>query len=106
MGKYLLIYHGGGMPDSEEEQAKHMEAWGQWMGGIGEAFTDMGNPIGPSKTVGPDGVVDGGGANPASGYGIVEAGSIDAAAEMAKGCPIVVLSGGTVEVAETFEIPM
>ena len=32
--------------------------------------------------------------------------SIDAAVEMAKGCPVVTLGGGSVEVAETFEIDM
>jgi len=28
MAKYLLSYHGGGMPESEEEGAKIMAAWG------------------------------------------------------------------------------
>ena len=31
MAKYLFTYHGGGMPESEQEQAKHMAAWGEWM---------------------------------------------------------------------------
>jgi hypothetical protein len=106
MAKYLFAYHGGGMPESEEEQAKHMAAWGEWMGSIGEGFIDMGAPCGASKTVGPKGVVDGGGVNPVSGYGIVEAADLAAAAEIAKGCPIVTLSNGTVEVAETFDINM
>ncbi len=106
MPKYLLAYHGGGMPESEEEQQKHMAAWGEWMGSIGAAFTDMGAPCSSWKTVGPDGVTDGGGANPCTGYGLVEAADIDAAADMAKGCPNVTLGGGTVEVAETFEVNM
>jgi hypothetical protein len=40
MTKYLFTYFGGGMPDSEEEQAKHMAAWGEWMGTVevGETF--------------------------------------------------------------------
>ena len=106
MAKYIFAYHGGGMPESEEEQAQHMAAWGEWMGSIGEAFVDMGAPTSIAKTVSRDGVADGGGANPVSGYGLVEAADIDAATEMAKGCPVVVLGGGTVEVAETFEISM
>ena len=30
MAKYLLVYHGGGMPEGEEAQAKVMAAWGTW----------------------------------------------------------------------------
>jgi len=106
MPKYVFAYHGGGMPESEEEGARHMAAWGEWMGSIGEAFVDMGAPCSIAKTVTRQGVSDGGGANPLSGYGLVEAADIEAAVEMAKGCPIVTLSDGSVEVAETFEIDM
>ena len=104
MAKYLFVYHGGGMPDSEEEQARHMAAWGEWMGANETAFLDMGAPCSITKTVDPSGVSDGGGANPAGGYGLVDATDIDAACAFAAGCPVVTLSGGSVEVAETFEI--
>ena len=30
MANYLLAYHGGGMADTEEEQARVMAAWGKW----------------------------------------------------------------------------
>lgn len=106
MAKFLFTYHGGGMPESEEEQAKHMAAWGEWMGAHASAFVDMGAPVGASTTVGADTVTDGGGANPVGGYGVVEAPDMDAAAAIAKGCPVVTLSGGTVEVGETFEVNM
>ena len=55
-----------------------------------------------SKTVSSSGVTDDGGANPLSGYSIISADSIDAACELAKGCPI--LEHGTVEVAEVHEM--
>jgi hypothetical protein len=106
MAKYLLAYHGGGMPESEEEGAKHMAAWGEWMGAHGAAFTDMGAPVGATSTVSSTGTAAGGGANPLSGYSIIEAADMAAACAIAKGCPIVTLSGGTVEVAETFEVDM
>jgi hypothetical protein len=106
MPKYLFTYHGGGMPESEAEQAKHMAAWGEWMGANATAFVDMGAPVGAIKTVGTNGATDGGGANPVGGYGLVEASDIDAACAIAKGCPVVTLSGGTVEVGETFEVDM
>ena len=106
MQKYLLAYHGGGMPETEEEQATHMAAWGEWMGAHAVAFTDNGAPVSHAMTVGPDGDSEGGGANPTSGYGIIQAVDMAAACNIARGCPIVTLSGGTVEVAETFEIEM
>ena len=46
---------------------------------------------------------DGGGPNPLSGYSILEAESIDAASEVAKGSPHVEF-GGTIEVAEVMEM--
>ena len=104
MPKYVLAYHGGGMPESEEEQARHMAAWEAWMSG--DEFVDRGAPTGMAMTVSSDGsVTEGGGANPISGYGIVQVDNMEAAVELAKGCPIVTMSEGAVEVAETFEIP-
>lgn len=103
MPKFLFVYHGGAAPSTPEEGEKVMAAWGAWIGGHGAAFVDGGNPVGKSMTVGASGVRDDGGANPASGYSIVEAAAIDAAAEIAKGCPILE-SGGSVELAEIIEM--
>ncbi len=104
MTKYVLAYHGGGMPDTPEEGQKVMAAWGAWMGGLGSALVDPGNPTGLARTVAKDGrVSDGGGANPITGYSIVEAPSLDAAAKLAATCPILA-AGGSVEVAETFAV--
>ena len=64
MPKFVLAYHGGGMAETEEEQAQVMAAWGAWMEGLGSALTDPGNPTGATKTIQSDGsVIDGGGAN-------------------------------------------
>lgn len=106
MPKYLFAYHGGEMPESEEEQARHSAAWGAWMGANSDAFVDMGAPVGAIATVSTAEVVDGGGANPIGGYGLVEAPDMAAAIEIAKGCPVITLSGGSVEVGETFEIDL
>ena len=104
MPKYLFVYHGGENPETEEEVAKVIDDWGRWMGGMGAAVIDGGNPVGLSKTVTPDGQVhDNGGANPASGYGIFEATDMDKALAIAKGCPILE-GGGSVEVAEIHEM--
>ena len=104
MTKYVLAYHGGGMPASPEEGQKVMAAWNSWIGGLGKAMVDVGNPTGPAKTIARDGkVLDGGGANPITGYSVVEAADLDAAVKLAKSCPIL-MSGGSVEVAETFAV--
>jgi hypothetical protein len=104
MTKYLLAYHGGGMAEGEEEQAKAMAAWGAWFGSLGDAVVDAGNPTGPSRTVAGDGSASaGGGPNPVTGYTLISAANLDAAVSLAKGCPIL-SSGGTIEVAETIEM--
>lgn len=103
MAKYLFVYHGGGKPESEAEGQKAMEAWGSWFASMGDAIVDGGNPVGQSTTVQSDGsVVGNGGANPATGYSVIDAKDVDDAIAKARGCPILA-SGGSVELAETFE---
>jgi len=104
MAKYLFIYHGGKHPETDAEMAKVMDAWGNWMGAMGSAVVDGGNPVGKSSTVGPDGsVADNGGSNPASGYGLFEASGLDDAISKAQGCPIL-SEGGSVELAEVIDM--
>ena len=104
MSKFVFAYHGGGMPESPEEGERVMAAWGAWFETLGAVIVDGGNPIGDSRTVGSDGSVSqGGGANPLSGYTLIEADDIDAAVAHAKGCPILD-DGGSVEVAEALDM--
>ena len=104
MPKFVLLYHGGGRPETEEEGKRVMAAWQSWMEGIGADLVDGGNPVGMSKTVTVSGVEDNGGSNPMSGYTLINAADIDAACDVAKGCPILENGGGTVEVAEAMEM--
>jgi len=104
MAKYLFIYHDGKHPETEAEVAAVMDAWGNWLGSMGSAVIDGGNPVGMSSTVNPDGsVAENGGSNPASGYGLFEASDHDDALAKAKGCPIL-QSGGSVELAEAIDM--
>jgi len=105
MAKYLYVYHGGSNPESEAESAKVMDAWGQWLGSMGAAVIDGGNPVGQSSIVQSDGSVSGsdGGDHLASGYSLIESSSLDDALAKAKACPILE-AGGTVEVAEAFDM--
>ncbi len=104
MAKYLFIYHGGKKPSLPDEAEKTMAAWGAWFQSLGNSVIDGGNPVGQSLTVNADGSVSAnGGANPASGYSLIEASSDEDAAKKAKGCPLLA-SGGSVEVAEAFDM--
>jgi hypothetical protein len=103
MAKYVLLYRGGHMPESPEEQAQVMAAWGAWFGQIGAALADGGNPTTQSMTISPDGAVGGGGPASVSGYSILEADSLAAAVELAKGCPVT-LGGASIEVCETINV--
>ncbi len=105
MAKYLYTYHGGvGMETTEEKMAEVMALWGAWFAELGESIVDGGAPVGRSQTVGGGGAVtEGGGANPATGYTILSAASLDEAVTKAKGCPSLA-DGGSVEVSELIDM--
>jgi hypothetical protein len=104
MAKYLFVYHGGKRPSNPEEVKSVMNAWGAWFGSMGAAVIDGGNPVGQSSTVQPDGsLVTGGGANPASGYSLIEAASLADAHKKAKGCPLLT-AGGSIEIAQAMDM--
>lgn len=100
MGTYLLLYCGGGMPETDEEGKRMMGAWGEWLAGIGDALVD-GNPFTPNaKTISPDGAVSDGPVGPmVSGYSMVKAESMNQAVEMARTCPAK-LSGASISIFE------
>jgi len=99
MAHFIFAFHGGSMPETQEERDAVMTKWGAWMGGLGETLVNPGAPVGMSTTVSASGVVDNGGPNPISGYMVVEAANMGAAVEISKGCPIIA-NNGSVEIAE------
>ena len=103
MSDFVLLYSGGSMPETKDEQARVMKAWDDWYKELGSAIKDGGNPFTPAaKTIATDGAVSDGG--PAvTGYTILTAGSLDEATAFAKGSPVLA-GGGSVSVHETFEI--
>ena len=101
MAKYLLLYAGGSMPETEAEQAAVMTAWTNWFTELGSAVVDPGNPFNAdSKTIsaGPK-IVDA--KATASGYSVIEADSLDVATDLALGGPVVA-GGASIGVYETF----
>lgn len=104
MAKYLFVYHGGKMASNPQEAQAAMNAWGAWFGALGAAVIDGGNPVTKSYTVKADGsLVSDGGANPASGYSLIEAASMEDAHAKAKGCPLL-KNGGTIEIAQAMDM--
>ena len=97
---YLLVYHGGGMPASQEEQARVMQQWTEWFGVLGERLVD-GDPLGLGDRVAAVGGAVSDEANGPTGYSIIKAESLDQAVELAQGCPVL-QGGASIEVAETF----
>jgi hypothetical protein len=104
MADYVFLYSGGKMPESEEEIAQVMKAWTGWFEQLGGALKDGGNPFTPAaKTLSADGsIADGAPGTPHTGYSIVTADSLAAAADLAKGCPVL-QGGASITVYETFE---
>ena len=100
MAKFVYIYAGGQRAETPEAQEKAYQQWGAWFGTLGDAVVDMGNPFAESVTVKSGG--SGSGAS-ATGYSVITATSLQEAATLAEGCPIL-QSGGTVEVYEAVEM--
>jgi len=104
MTNFVLVYTGGGMPESEEQQAAVMAAWGAWYESVGAGIVDGGNPFGASKSVTAKGVNDGPVSSPpATGYTVISAESLDDAVAKVQNHPHLNY-GGQVSVYETFEM--
>ena len=98
MNEYVLAYiDGGKKPESPEEGAEQMQRWKSWVDSLGDSVVNPGTPLKVSKTVTSSGVADTQ-KNRVTGFSIVTAESIDAAVEVAKGCPY--LEMGPIEVGE------
>lgn len=105
MTKYVLLFIGGSMPETEAEKAAVMKSWESWYTSLGSAVVDPGNPFSPAtKKVASNGAVSNGPAGTmASGYTILQTESLDQAAKMAQSCPVL-QGGGEISIFETFEV--
>ena len=106
MAKYVVIYTGGsGMAATPAEQQKIMGEWGAWYGQLGDKLADWGAPFARSKHIAKPGQVQDGplGDKPATGYTVIEADSLDAAAKLCAQHPHIG-HGGQVQVFETIDM--
>ena len=103
MTEYYMVFHGGGRP-APEDLDRVIREWTDWYADMGDTVVWEGGGAGLSKTVGPDGVTDDGGANPISGVTVIRADTIEDACAIARGCPSVKDGTGSVEVAERLQM--
>jgi hypothetical protein len=108
MPKFMMIYKGQAtdMADMTPEQgAEVLAKWTAWMDKVGDGLVDVGTPFGPGVSV----VDDGSEGTPLSltGYSIVEASDLRAAAALADGHPYLSEGSGNfaVELFEMLPVP-
>ncbi len=115
MSKYMYLFRGGDARMEElspEDSQKHMEQWGAWMKGLAEngklvdglPLSKEGKVVRQSGSMVTDGPFTEG-KEIVGGYLIVNAGSLDEAVEISKGCPIFE-NDGHVEVREIMSMDM
>ena len=96
MSRFLVTYHGGGMPSDSAQAAAARDAFGQWVARSGKSIIDPGAPIRTAAQV-PNGAAlhD----VPIGGYSIIEAASVEEAVAILKSHPFVG-RGGTLQLHE------
>ncbi len=100
----MITYLGGNKPSSPKEGKQHMSKYKAWLSSLGDAAISPANPLKNTNTVNADGTVIAGGTTSMSGFTIIEAGSMEAALEVAKACPFLDV-GGSLEVSELMQMP-
>jgi hypothetical protein len=107
MANFLFVYRGNSEAYGKltpEEMQQNMQKWSAWIAeglkkgwmlDAGDALTQEGRVVNAKKVVTDGPFVES--KEVVGGYSLVKADTIDAAAEFAKGCPIL-LTGGNVEV--------
>ncbi|MEE9388442.1 MAG: YciI family protein [Paracoccaceae bacterium] len=103
MPKFIIAYLGSpkpSSPPSPEDQQKHMQAWKDWMGGLGDAVVSMPAPLMGSKVVTANGAADNTDPNAMTGFMVVEAADMNEAVEMAMGDPYLAMEGAAIQVGE------
>jgi hypothetical protein len=108
MARFMFVYRGNPQRHSElspEQMQQQMQKWGEWIGQAmkqgwmvdgGDGLTDEGRVV-TTKIVTDGPFMES--KEVLGGFSIVEADSIDAAAQRAKGCPGLAV-GGSVEVRQ------
>jgi len=102
MSEFAFLFRGRELVGSAEQQQRTLEKWAVWMTGLKQRglITDMGLPLedAAKRVVGPDRMVHDGPfaeiKDLVNGFIVVTADDVDAACEIARGCPIYEHGGG------------
>lgn len=104
MPNFMIAYHGGNKPASNEEGKARMERWKAWIEGLGDAVVNPGTPLPVSKTLTSAGVENDNDSNSMNGFAVIIADNIDDAVEIARSDPFLD-TGGKIRVSQMMEMP-
>jgi hypothetical protein len=101
MAKYMMVFRGGEPPKSPEQLQQHMQKWMTWFEGLTRdgVYQGAGAPLEPAGKVvrgRRKAISDGPYAEAkdlVGGYAIIEARDLDAAVQIAAGCPTYEVDG-------------
>lgn len=87
-----------------EREAAGMKAWGEWVEAHRQSIVEIGSPLGKTKRISAQGIVDT--RNELTAYTVVQAESSDAAAKLFEGHPhFTIFPGDAIEVVECLPLP-
>jgi hypothetical protein len=99
MPRFLITYHGNGMPHDPESMASAREAFTQWAGKTGDALVEPGAPVAATRNVSSTGTHDGPASGPINGWSVLEAASPEEAAQKLADHPFIA-RGGVLQISE------
>ena len=102
MPKFMIEYHGGNKPASEEEAMEQMNKWKEWVNSLGNRITNSGTPLRNSKILTSEGVNEDNDPNSMKGYAVIMAENVDTAVGIAQTDPFLQY-GGTIRISEMIE---
>lgn len=92
MAQFILTYHGGTRPASEQEGKAHMERYMAWIGTLDAVVPQQ--PLKQTQTLGDATIT------PMMGYTIINADNMDAAMAIARACPFLDMDNSAMQVSE------
>ena len=104
MTHFMIAYHGGTQPSSEEEGMAQMKKWKAWVDGLGDSIVNPGTPLPVSKVITSTRVEEDTDPNSMKGFAVVKAANMEAAIAMAQSDPFLD-NGGTIRVSQMMEMP-
>jgi hypothetical protein len=100
MARYLVTYHGSGMPADPAQMEQAKAAFGQWVGEVGHALVDPGAPVHMVGQISSGTAMD---AVEIGGYSILDAESVESARALLQSHPYVA-RGGTLQINEIIQV--